>query len=65
MDARTWLGLEPTHNPMRWVLPITPGISTVGPFLFGGCALGAAIAALEETSGRPVVWATAQYLSYA
>jgi acyl-CoA thioesterase II len=65
MDARTWLGLEPTHNPMRWVLPVTPGISTVGPFLFGGCALGAAIAALEATSGRPVVWATAQYLSYA
>jgi acyl-CoA thioesterase len=65
MDARTWLGLEPTHNPMRWVLPVTPGISTVGPFLFGGCALGAAIAALEETSRRPVVWATAQYLSYA
>jgi acyl-CoA thioesterase II len=65
MDARTWLGLEPTHNPMRWVLPITPDISTVGPFLFGGCALGAAIAAMEATSGRPVVWATAQYLSYA
>ena len=65
MDARTWLGLEPTHNPMRWVLPVTPGISTVGPFLFGGCALGAAIAALEQTGGRPVVWATAQYLSYA
>jgi acyl-CoA thioesterase len=65
MDARTWLGLEPTHNPMRWVLPVTPGISTAGPFLFGGCALGAAIAALEEASGRPVVWATAQYLSYA
>jgi acyl-CoA thioesterase-2 len=65
MDARTWLGLEPTHNPMRWVLPITPDISTVAPFLFGGCALGASIAALEATSGRPVVWATAQYLSYA
>ena len=65
MDARTWLGLAPTHNPMRWVLPVTPAISTLGPFLFGGCALGAAIAALEETSGRPVVWATAQYLSYA
>ena len=65
MDARTWLGLEPTHNPLRWVLPVTPAISTVGPFLFGGCALGAAIAALEATSGRPVVWATAQYLSYA
>jgi len=65
MDARTWLGLEPTHNPMRWVLPVTPGISTVGPFLFGGCALGASIAAMEAVAGRPVVWATAQYLSYA
>ena len=65
MDARAWLGLEATHNPMRWVLPVTPGISTPGPFLFGGCALGASIAALEASSGRPVVWATAQYLSYA
>jgi acyl-CoA thioesterase len=65
MDARTFLGLEPTHNPMRWVLPVVPGISTGGNFLFGGCGLGAAIAALEGTTGRPVVWAAAQYLSYA
>ena len=65
MDATAWLGLEPTHNPNRWVLPITPGISTGHQFLFGGCGLGAAIAAMEATSGRPVVWATAQYLSYA
>ncbi len=65
MDATAWLGLEPTHNPMRWVLPVTPGISTGHQFLFGGCGLGAAIAAMEATSGRPVVWATAQYLSYA
>jgi acyl-CoA thioesterase len=65
MDARTWLGLEPTHNPHRWVLPITPGVCTGGGFLFGGCGLGAAISALEGTTGRPVVWATAQYLSYA
>ena len=65
MDAREWLGLEPTHNPMRWMLPVTPGISTGHQFLFGGCGLGAGIAALEGSSGRPVVWATAQYLSYA
>lgn len=65
MDAREWLGLEPTHNPMRWVLPVTPGITTGHGFLFGGCGLGAAVAALEGSSGRPVVWATAQYLSYA
>jgi acyl-CoA thioesterase len=65
MDARTFLGLEASHNPMRWVLPVVPGISTGGNFLFGGCGLGAAIAALEGTTGRPVVWAAAQYLSYA
>jgi len=65
MDAREWLGLESTHNPMRWILPITPKISVGSRFLFGGAALGAAIAALEGTTERPVVWATAQYLSFA
>lgn len=33
--------------------------------MFGGVGMGAAIAALERTRGRPVIWATAQYLSYA
>ena len=33
--------------------------------MFGGSGLGAAIAAMEGTSGRPLVWATAQYLSFA
>jgi len=65
MDAPEWLGLQPTHNPLRWNLPVVPGISTGGGFLFGGCGLGAAIAALEATTERPVVWATAQYLSFA
>lgn len=65
MDARRFLGLEATHNPYRWLLPVTPGLSTGGGFLFGGCGLGAAIEALERTTGRPLVWATAQYLSYA
>ncbi len=65
MDARGFLGLEATHNPNRWVLPVVPGLSTGGGFLFGGCGLGAAIAALEGTTDRPVIWATAQYLSYA
>ena len=44
---------------------MVPGISTGGGFLFGGCGLGAAIAAMERTSGRRAVWATGQYLSYA
>jgi acyl-CoA thioesterase-2 len=65
VDARTFLGLEGTHNPYRWVLPVHPGVCTPAGFLFGGCGLGAAIAAMEATTGRPVVWATCQYLSYA
>lgn len=65
MDSRKFLGLEPTHNPHRWALPVVQGISTGGGFLFGGCGLGAAVAAMEGTSGRQAVWATAQYLSFA
>ena len=33
--------------------------------LFGGCGLGAAIEVLERVTGRPLVWATAQYLEFA
>ena len=65
MDSRQFLGLEPTHNPYRWILPVVPGISTAGGFLFGGCGLAAAVSAMEGTAGRRAVWATAQYLSYA
>jgi acyl-CoA thioesterase len=63
--AEDFLGLKPTHNPHRWILPVTDAVSTPGNFLFGGCGLAAAISAMEQTCGRPTVWATAQYLSYA
>ena len=65
MDSRSFLGLQQSHNPYRWWLPVVPRICTGGGFLFGGCGLGAAISALEATSGREVVWATGQYLEYA
>lgn len=65
MDAWTFLGLEPTADPLVWRLPVTPGVSTPGHFLFGGCGLAAGVAAIEHASGRPAIWATAQYLSYA
>jgi acyl-CoA thioesterase len=60
--------LRATHNPHRWFLPVTSPIC-VGPpgskFMFGGVGLASAVAALERTTGRPLVWATAQYLGYA
>jgi acyl-CoA thioesterase len=65
MDAETFLGLEAGDDERHWRLPVTRGISTGGGFLFGGAGLGAAVAAMEGTTGRPIVWATAQYLSYA
>jgi len=65
VDARGFLGLTQSHNPYRWVLPVEKRVCVGGGFLFGGCGLGAAISALEGTSGRSVVWATSQYLSFA
>lgn len=65
MDARTFLGLQASEDPRAWLLPVVPGISTGGGFLFGGCALAAGVEAMERTTGRPVVWATAHYLAHA
>lgn len=60
--------LHATHNPHRWYLPVVPEICVGRPdrkFLFGGIGLAAAISALEQTCRRPVIWATAHYLSFA
>ena len=65
MDARTFLGLEATEDPLLWRLPVTPRVCARRGFLFGGCGLAAAIAALEAATGRPAIWATAQYLAHA
>ncbi len=65
MDARHFLGLEPAGDPLHWRLPVTTAVATPGRFLYGGFGLAAGIVALEEATGRPTVWATAQYLTYA
>jgi acyl-CoA thioesterase len=66
--SEPFFNLRATHNPHRWFLPLSDSLC-VGPpgklFMFGGVGMAAAIAAMEGTCGRPVVWATAQYLSYA
>ncbi len=66
--SQAFFDLRATHNPNRWVLPLSDSLC-VGPpgaaFMFGGVGMGAAIAAMERTCGRPVIWATAQYLSFA
>lgn len=65
VEISEFLGLEATHNPHRWYLPVSERLSTQERFLFGGCGLAASVFALEATTGRPIVWATAQFLSYA
>ena len=62
------IALGTTPDPHRFTLAVTPRVC-VGhrdhQFLFGGAGMGAAIAAVEAATGRPTVWATAQYLSFA
>ena len=65
MDALRFFGLARTDDSDVWQLPVLPALCSGRGTLFGGCGLGAAIEALERTTGRPLVWATAQYLSYA
>ena len=65
---KLFFDLRATHNPHRWYLPVDPSIC-VGPpgntFMFGGVGLASAVAAMERTTGRPLICATAQYLGYA
>ena len=63
--TKAFLGLVPTDDPLRWQLPLRRELMTGAGFLYGGAGLAAAIAAMEMSTARPVVWATAQYLSYA
>ena len=59
---------DATHNPHRFHLPVRLG-ACVGPaerqFMMGGVGLGSAIEAIERAAERPVICATAQYLSFA
>lgn len=65
LDAAAFLGMEPADVPLRWSMQVTPGVSSGLNALFGGCGLAAGVVALEDATERPVVWATAQYLSFA
>lgn len=64
MNAREFLGIQSTHNPHRWYMPIDQRLCALSGYLYGGAGLGSALVALEETCGRPTIWATAQYLSF-
>lgn len=65
MDIREFFQIDPVDGDRHWRMTARPGLCTPGDFLFGGCGLGAGIVALEHASGRPTIWATAQYLAFA
>jgi acyl-CoA thioesterase len=64
VEARDFLGVEQVTET-RFRIEVTERVITPGQFLFGGCALGAGLVALETVTQRPTIWATAHYLSYA
>jgi acyl-CoA thioesterase len=52
----------------RFRLAVEPSLCVGHPdnqFLFGGAGMAAGLTAIEAVTGRPTVWAAAQYLSYA
>jgi acyl-CoA thioesterase-2 len=65
VDGPAFLGLQATADANHWRLPVTQGVLSGLGALFGGCGLAAAMEAMERTTARPTVWATAQYLSFA
>ena len=65
MDARTFFGLGGSRPSARWRMEVVRGLTSGTGALFGGCGLGACIEVMEQVTGRPCIWATAQYLSFA
>ncbi len=64
MDAVEFMGMR-RLDATSWELDVVERVATPGDFLYGGCGLGAALVAMEAAAGRPTIWSTAQYLSYA
>jgi acyl-CoA thioesterase-2 len=64
VDAKSFLSMTRESEDV-FTFSVDERLVTPGKFLFGGCGLAAGLVALEEASGRPAIWASAQYLSYA
>jgi acyl-CoA thioesterase len=65
MDALSFYGLERGTDDLHWRLPVVSQLCSGLGALFGGCGLGAAIEVMQRATGRPIVWSTAQFLSFA
>ena len=57
--------IDQTATSGRFSWTPSPLLLTPAGNLQGGAGLGAAATAMEQATGRPVIWTTAQYLSFA
>lgn len=62
-SSSEFLSLAHPVDTLRWQLPVTAAQTGGRGSLFGGVGLAAGIVALEQATGKPVVWATGQYLA--
>ena len=66
--APSFIDLQPGSDKAHWKLPLAERFC-VGPpgqqFMFGGVGLATAVQALQRACERRVIWAAAQYISYA
>jgi acyl-CoA thioesterase-2 len=64
LSATQFFGLARDGTPGSWRLPVEASLASGTGALFGGAALGAAIAVAEEHTRRPLVWATVQFVHH-
>jgi acyl-CoA thioesterase II len=64
MNLETFIGLEPTRDPLRWSLELNDRISTPMHFMNGGSGFAACMTALQHVTGRPIVWASCHFESF-
>lgn len=63
ISSAEFLDLKHPVDTLKWRLPVIEKTTGGKGSLFGGVGLAAGIVALEQATGKPVVWATGQYLS--
>ena len=63
ISSTEFLSLTHSQDTLRWALPVDEKLTGGRGSLFGGVGLAAGVVALQQATGKPVIWATGQYLS--
>ncbi|HSG90206.1 MAG TPA: thioesterase family protein [Pseudomonadales bacterium] len=63
LSCAEFLSLTHPRESMHWALDVTAKLTGGRGSLFGGVGLAAGVVALQQATGKPVIWATGQYLS--